>query len=471
MQSNIGPTHLSSPLIARANAEKGQSVGRQGTKAQPPFVRSQGSRQPSINSRERSEHPRHPTDSKAVPKVAPPRPMPSTGAVAQPLAKHCGIIVPTPATTQQAERRQTRHDQQDALWRDSALPRVRRCGKYIARNANGVSVRKAEKVGHFAGLQTCGSPWACPVCGPKIRHARSQELDRAMSQWQKAHPGGSVLLLTSTLPHSKHDRLAPLMETITAGFLRMVAGRGWAKDKAAFDIVGSVKAWDVTVGENSWHPHCHTMMFSTRALTPDEVQEFEGRLHARWASAIARRGHKAPTRENGTRLEVARSPEDVARYVNKIIDEDKRPTRAAMEMTRSDLKKGRNGGRTPQQVLADYIATGDCDDLALWNEYELATRGRHTIRYSKGFRKMLDLGPALTDEEIVEQEIGGETVYEFSPEEWQAVVSARGAKAHILTLAEQDEGGAEAIRIYVQSLLQRWQMHRHITAAAPEMVH
>jgi len=58
----------------------------------------------------------------------------------------------------------------------------------------------AEEVAAYAaGITTCGSPWACPVCSPALGHRRGEALARALERLQgmgyriahgPAHPGG-----------------------------------------------------------------------------------------------------------------------------------------------------------------------------------------------------------------------------------------------------------------------------------------
>jgi len=49
----------------------------------------------------------------------------------------------------------------------------------------------------FGSLQTCGSPWVCPVCSAKIAAERRNELARGVEAWRKLGGGG--------LPGDLHD--------------------------------------------------------------------------------------------------------------------------------------------------------------------------------------------------------------------------------------------------------------------------
>ena len=75
-----------------------------------------------------------------------------------------------------------------------------------------VQVWKSKEHGtaSYAGLQTCGSVWTCPVCAAKIAERRRVELLEAM-ELHKAQ-GGAVYLLTLTTPHQRGDVLGELLD-------------------------------------------------------------------------------------------------------------------------------------------------------------------------------------------------------------------------------------------------------------------
>ena len=139
--------------------------------------------------------------------------------------------------------------------------------------------------------------------------------------------------------------------------------------------------------------------------------------------AVTRCGFRPPSEEHGVRLEQARSGSDIARYVCQVVvggNED-RPRAVAFEVARGDLKTSRHDGhRTPWEILAAFADSGDCDDLALWHEWERETRGVQAIRWSQGLHKLVDV-QEQTDEELRAIEIGGELVYVFAEGEWYVV--------------------------------------------------
>lgn len=340
------------------------------------------------------------------------------------------------------------------LWDVSTLDRVRACGR--RRIAADVHVKlkvgegpDGERRAHFAGLQTCGSPWTCPVCSAKIRQRRAEEIEQGVRR--HLDEGGGVELLLLTLPHNNGDRLGRLLDTCALAFRRVLGGRGWVADRALFGVTGTIRVPDFTGGgDHGWHPHLHVLLLTECPLSDEERIDLQGRLFERWARCVVARGHQRPLR-GLCGMEPVRTGEAVAAYLEKAVlvrGEDGRARRAGLEMMRSDLKTGR-GGRTPWEILADFARTGDAADLALWHEYEQATRGRQSVSWSRGLKGAL-LIEERTDEELAEEEVGGVDLVTFEPREWAILVRTPGALVRVLELAE--EAGVLAVVVYVQEL-------------------
>jgi len=71
----------------------------------------------------------------------------------------------------------------------------------LAVTENGDGTRTAG----YGGLATCGSVWVCPQCAAKIATGRADELAQVMRAVDAA--GGSAVMLTLTMRHSRGDRL------------------------------------------------------------------------------------------------------------------------------------------------------------------------------------------------------------------------------------------------------------------------
>lgn len=401
------------------------------------------------------------------------------------LGKTTKLPSPPVTTEEESERRKSRRGYRfrlrDQLSKLTTVSRVGACGRCRVDRASAPVIRIQgelfDRVAHYSGVRLCGSVHLCPVCSPKIRQRRADDIDTAAQRWIEANGAGSVMLLTLTMPHDYGEGLADLLRTVRASFGAMVSGKAWQMDKANFGVDFYIVAHDTTVGVNGWHPHLHVLLFGGRELNDLEVMALGDRLHARWSRAVVKRGHRPPSREHGTQLERARTRRDVTRYIAQVVagddDDDRRTKPVALEMARGDLKTARMAGhRTPWQVLDDLVSrrarsgdwtpADDADDdrdVALWREWEKATKGVQAIRWSRGLRKAVGLTTEKTDEEIVAEEVGGVNCFTF-PEDlsWRAVSSTPGARAAVLRAAER--GGPPAVKALVGAILRKWQDRR-----------
>lgn len=285
-------------------------------------------------------------------------------------------------------------------------------------------------VAHVSGIHRCGSVWACPVCAPVVRHGRAVEIDQGASRLFKA--GGSALLVSATGAHRKGDPLAPLFNlTCKFGELTMTG----AKAKGLRDrlgLVGSVRALDITYGDNGPHPHVHSMMCFDRVLSPGEVAELRTFLFGRWELALVKRGFPRLHPVAGLDVRPVYDSEGMSEYLTKVED----GWSVGSEVARPDRKQH---GRTPFGLLSDWALGGDLDARALWLEYEQVTFGRKAIQWSSGLRRYL-LGDLVeqTDEELAASEGEDEVLvtWRFDHQEWNTWVRA-GDMGLVLRQVEQ----------------------------------
>jgi hypothetical protein len=284
---------------------------------------------------------------------------------------------------------------------------------------------------------SCGLTWLCPVCASKIAARRAEEVEQALT----AHlaGGGGAEFLTLTLPHTAGDRLAHTRQLAADGWKKVQQGRGWKALKTNAGIVGTVRALEVTQGANGWHPHLHVLLFTQRHLDRDERQQADDALFASWRRAVVAQGHAAPQSQCTTLEPVTDS--EIARYATKV--------GTVLELTQGASKQGRNGSRTPFEILADFLIHGDADDLALWQEYELAMRGARQLTWSRGLKARYAL-PDVSDETLAQQEVGGELVALIAADEWGMVVATAGMRVRLLEAAER--GGADAVDALLATL-------------------
>lgn len=192
---------------------------------------------------------------------------------------------------------------------------------------------------------------------------------------------------------------------------------------------GMIRATEVTVGQaNGWHPHIHAIVLvggrteaewtkgkdgkvrETRRLAStfepgaEALKEWEDNWRAVWTRHLAQVDPDfKPSDKHGVDfkpLRTVRDAEDLGEYIAKTQD-GKVP---GLELARGDLKSGRHGNMAPMELLGrigDLTGGVPEDDvaghgpltwcLALWHEYERATKGRRAIEWTRGLRPLLGL--------------------------------------------------------------------------------
>lgn len=333
------------------------------------------------------------------------------------------------------------------LWHTSSIERVRKCGRVAVQDGGVVLKQTPDRArGYWSGVATCGSIWACPCCSGKIRNHRADEVSRATAGWDRA--GNDVYMATFTAPHDLGMALQPLLSAISDAFRYCLSGRAWQRLRKRLGIAGQIRSLEVTHGEHGWHPHLHVLIYVDGTLDAAQLAELLLHLRERWNAWITGAGYRAPHALHGVDLQRCESAEEAGRYVAKTQD----GKAVGNELARGDMKLGRRGSRTPFQILDDFRWTGDAQDLALWGEYERATKGRQAITWSKGLRDLLleDEDDEKTDDEVAAEEVGGEEIAAFDPEAWKAIVRTPGIPVHLLERFEH--GGLDGLTAAVTEL-------------------
>ncbi len=272
------------------------------------------------------------------------------------------------------------------LRRVTALPRLAACGAHVTSIAEYVEVRMQGGEARLSGVQTCGSVWACPVCSASIRERRAVEVEAVATAALAA--GGQVEFVTVTFSHDRLDRLDEQLRLLTAAWNEVTKGRGW---RDAPGLVGYVRATEVTDGlPNGWHAHGHLLVFFDRALTTVERGVWRDYVRGRWASSVERIAGRAVHEKHGVVIKTVRLVDgraDVGEYVAKVQDSLASGWGVGREMTRGDVKRGRQN-RWGSFDVAERAVTAGADragDIAKarWWEYEAATHGRRCLEWSR----------------------------------------------------------------------------------------
>jgi hypothetical protein len=316
----------------------------------------------------------------------------------------------------------------------SILPQSRtaKCLRIRAFNSD-VQVWKHHEHGTaaYAGLQTCGSVWACPVCAAKVAERRRVELQAAMAT-HKAQ-SGAVTLLTLTTPHQKTDKLSELLENQSKALHRFWRDRTVKEIFKEMGTIGHVRALEVTHGRkspsnNGWHPHYHCLMFCGSGVDlarfdGPQLKDWQVRLYLRWAACCVKSGLGEPSYAHGLKLDDGTK---AGNYAAKWGLED--------EMTKGHTKKALHG-ETPFDFLRAYLANGgDRQAAALFKEFAETFKVKQLLRWSKGLKTLFAIEETTDEELATKVEESAVLLGLLTVDQWRDVLKVDG-RATVLEIA------------------------------------
>ena len=156
-------------------------------------------------------------------------------------------------------------------------------------------------------------------------------------------------------------------------------------------VVHKVRSFEVTYGDNGWHPHFHILMFNKYILVSADLRK---NLSELWIKACIRAGLSAPSMKHGLDI---RDGEYASQYVSKWGIEH--------EMTKGHIKKGKENGLTPFDLLQLSIEDEDVftkKPSKLFQEFGVSAKGSRQLVWSRGLKKILEI-EEKTDEELAEE--------------------------------------------------------------------
>lgn len=324
--------------------------------------------------------------------------------------------------------RSHRWEARGVLWDHSTLPRVRKCGRVTVRPDGRVGVRaNGESVG-YAGLHTCGSVWACPVCNSKIQNVRRLEVGVAIANLEAN--GGGAAFGAVTVRHHARQGLPVLLDGLTAGIARIAQDKSVKALRSSMGYLGRIQALEVTIGNAGWHPHRHPLLAFSRPVTAAEITRLHAAEFRAYRAGVVARGLDAPLLD-GQELHPVDFKSAAAQFSEYFTKAGWSPEGVGFEMTAAQHKRARFGSRSVWQLLTGVMA-GDVDDLELWNHYEQATRGKRALTYSRGLRDLLGIGAEVDDETIADAEVGDVDDTGFYVTDWAPVRSQPALGAGLL---------------------------------------
>ena len=129
--------------------------------------------------------------------------------------------------------------------------RPHRVGRCQTRASSAVGVYRTKTshgdYTHFSGIETCGSPWACPNCSAKARRALAEKLNEAFITITKSKSGlNAGLFMTLTLRHNKNIPLKTSLATLQKAYESMRRTSRWKNLMKRLGHVGIVRTTEIT---------------------------------------------------------------------------------------------------------------------------------------------------------------------------------------------------------------------------------
>lgn len=346
----------------------------------------------------------------------------SNGAVSRPLGNNAKSVDQTAQHQRNLARYASKWAAANILKNhgNKAAKRVSHCGYVAFQPFVDLERNAATAKASFRGVKSCSSVWLCPVCSPRISTRRRDELNALLSGARAADL--SPVMLTLTARHDRSMKLAPFLDALKRAKQRLRQRREWK----ALVFAGSVTATEVTHGANGWHPHFHEVLL-LQGGEADALAAVSA-LSAIWLrclEAFGLSGGKAAFQVQGAAAAGA--------YVGKF--------GAAEELALHGVKAGRNGSRSPWQLLDD-ARDGDKRAAAIWAEYAAAFAGRRQLVWSPGLKARFVIGEVSDDEAAQEAEAADVPSLE-TLRTWAASGDWRNARRRRVSIVRAVESGGD----------------------------
>lgn len=315
----------------------------------------------------------------------------------------------------------------------------------------GVMFNKARKKANYSNIMRCANAWGCPVCAAIISEHRKCEVKEAMDWWKSQ--GGSVLLLTLTVPHYSHTDIKQLKKDLKKAYSKFFKGvRASQNLFSKWMIEHYISCFEITHGQNGFHPHYHVLLFVPYSVGIGSHIGMEEDMYAVWKDCCTKSGLDEPSKEYGLHLQAGN---EAGNYVSKWGLEH--------EMTKGHVKKGKKESRTPFDILRSYDESGDEKEANLFRLYYFAFKGQRQLNWSKGLKKLSSKGQEeKTDQEIVDDTDNvAEMLFKLDIEMWNAVRQQR-KQGELLIAVTEDQTLKKPMELIRQCLIDSGYTNLHL---------
>ena len=304
----------------------------------------------------------------------------------------------------------------------------------------GVTFNKFRNKANYTNVMRCANAWGCPVCAAIISEHRKCEVKEAMDWWKKQ--GGSVLLLTLTVPHYSDTDIKQLKKDLKKAYSKFFKGVRASKDMfERWQIKHYISCFEITHGANGFHPHYHVLLFVPYSLGKQSLFGIKQDMYKVWKDCCLKAGLDEPSEKHGLDLQAGN---EAGAYVAKWGLEH--------EMTKGHIKKGKENNRTPFDILRSYTDSENQADANLFKLYYFAFKGTRQLNWSKGLKKLVSKAEEKTDQEIVDDTDNvAEMLFKLDIEMWHAVRKQK-KQGELLVAVAEDQTLKKAMELIRQCL-------------------
>ena len=310
----------------------------------------------------------------------------------------------------------------------------------------GVTFNKFRNKANYTNVMRCANAWGCPVCAAIISEHRKCEVKEAMDWWKKQ--GGSVLLLTLTVPHYSDTDIKQLKKDLKKAYGKFFKGVRASKDMfERWQIKHYISCFEITHGINGFHPHYHVLLFVPYSLGKQSLPGIKQDMYKVWKDCCLKAGLDEPSEKHGLDLQAGN---EAGAYVAKWGLEH--------EMTKGHIKKGKENNRTPFDILRSYTDSENQADSNLFKLYYFAFKGTRQLNWSKGLKKLVSKAEEKTDQEIVDDTDNvAEMLFKLDIEMWHAVRKQK-KQGELLVAVAEDQTLKKPMELIRQCLVDQGQL-------------
>lgn len=286
------------------------------------------------------------------------------------------------------------------IHREMSGPFERQCNCLRSQNNSSMFVDLFKNPGaqhaYYAGLQTCGSPFSCPLCSTKITESRKDEIEELLSKTKDYYH----YLITLTVPHYKNESCKDIRDRFMSSRRRL---KNWTEIKDHHEYVpytktlkhykydGSVTTVEVTYGDNGWHIHSHELIITKKPIK--DLISFRAIVYANWTKSVLYSGFEInkPNAFYKRSVQIDSLHGDhlqrMKTYLSKTVVFTQKESSWGMssELTKGGIKKADNKNLTPFGMLHKINDATDPEEKSVYMENIRRSFG-NTARHSKDHR-------------------------------------------------------------------------------------